>query len=731
MTPFLPVLSLEPRARSAPTTPSQMRNSLALLMGGVLCIAASVTPILAQPSAQPSVQPGSASVPEEARAVFRKKFKNAIKISATKEMERLVRSNLAEATVWIVELAYAQVIRPLDTQAELFASIETTWNKVKRTEFPAEMRRFYESLQGGEFKLYANLTKDYNELVAEYYVALKEEGGPKPTAMIDCAARFDRLTDDFDGMRCDYYASQCAAYSGVSWDKDRAKDLQDLSKACKAYGYMIESRKRMGLKDNLLNQAMPRHNELKKLGYGEGGDGPTSDGNDAGGPNPDAGPAAASDFANIPLEFELLEGIKQFQRPNYFVDEHYPLWHSFYLREVGSSNNNFLRFGPMIAKAGLPISARREGSAKMYIDMDGDEKMGEGDLDIPVKGKLEAVHIKLPVEGRTQHFAFFVQTGQEKDQYQGLETNLQPNDTQVALYTTPAGSMVGTVGGETLRIIDEDMDGVYGGKVNPYGHVGMTESLFQPEFDSMVIGNSKRALPWSRYAIIGKQWFDIHSVNDGTSLGAAPVTLTTGTIQLKFKGPKPAFVIVQGLGSLSEAFFDIAVSSKVEVPAGEYKLLVGMLTKGKKQQLQKVLMVPGSSDISWKVGSGETVKVELGGPFKFDFGCDADSKGCQVIGSTVAVVGSAGERYERPWLCVPRPKASGRKAGAKRGSKAEKMPAVTSTEKVAEKGWVVTWFPGDLPIDIKNAEGSVEVQLTQKKHPMFGRITSDWLPFER
>ncbi|MDF1838171.1 MAG: hypothetical protein P1V35_09905 [Planctomycetota bacterium] len=718
-----------------------MRFPLAFPLAGALCIAASVNHALAGatilPTAQPTMLSGySASVGTlrgDVRAVFRKKFKNAIKINATKEMERLIRSNLSESAVWIVELAHAQVIRPLDTQAELFAQIETTWKKVKRTEFPAEMRRFYESLQGDQFKLYANLTKDYNKLVADYYAELNAEGGPKPNAMVDFANRFDRMTDDFDGMRCDYYASQCAAYAGVSWDKDRAKDLKDLKRACTAYGRMIESRERMGLKDSILTQAMPRYNELVSLGYGPGSEGPAPEGDDAnGGGEPGTpGLGAASNFTNVPLNFELLEGIEQFQRPNYFVDEHYPLWHSFYLREVGSTNDNVLRFGPMIKKSGMPISARRKGSAKLYFDMDGDEEFGEKDIDIPVKGKRESIHLEIPVEGRTHHVAFYVQTGQEKDKYQGLDTNLQPSDTQIGVYATPAGSMVGTIGGESIRIIDEDMDGVYGGKAMPFGHVGLTESLFQPEFDSMVIGGSKRALPWSRYALIGKQWYDLKSENDGTSLGAAPVTLKTGFLQLKFKGPKPAFVIVQGTGSVEEAFFDLSTSSKVEVPTGNYKLLVGMIKKGKKQQLQKVLMIPGSTDLSWNVGSGETVKVELGGPFKFDFGCDADSKGCQVIGTTVAVVGAAGERYERPWLCVPRPKASGRKAGAKRGTKAEKMGAVTSTEEVSKKGWVITWFPKDMGIDIKNAETSVEVQLTQKKHPLFGKITSDWLPFER
>ncbi|MCA9002299.1 MAG: hypothetical protein KDB61_10260, partial [Planctomycetes bacterium] len=573
-------------------------------------------PAATTPSASPATSYG------DTREEFRKKFKNAIKINATKEMEKLLRNNLDETAIWVIELAHSQVIRPSDETADLFVQIEKTWQSAKRTEFPAEMRRFYEGLKGDEFKLYANLTRTYDKLVADYFAELNAEGGPKPTAMIDFADRFDSLCNDFEGLRCDFYASQCAAYAGVSWDKDRAKDLQDLKRACASYGRMIETRERMGLKDSILIQGKPRYQELMKLGYGPDGSGPADgegEGEDEGSSGGGEAPAAAA-AVEIPLEFELLESMEQFERPNYFVDEHYSIWHTLFLREVGSFTEGIHRLAPLIKRSGLPITARREGSAKFFVDMDGDEKMGEGDVEIPVKGKLEPVHFQFPVEGKTHHFAFFVQTGQEKDKYQGLDTNLQPSDRQVALYSSPAGSMVGTVGGETLRIIDEDLDGVYGGKIQSYGHVGLTEGHYQPEFDSMVVGNSKRAIPWSRYVKIDKQWYDLQSILDGTSLAAAPVTVATGELQLKFKGPKPNFVIVQGTDSMSEAFFDLAESSKVEVPTGTYKLLVGMIAQGKKQQVQKILMIPGSEEMSWTVGEGESVKVELGGPFKFDFG---------------------------------------------------------------------------------------------------------------
>ncbi len=176
-----------------------MRTSLALIIGGLVSTAAFTHPVHAQPVAQPTLRTFS----QDTREQFRAKFENAIKIGASKEMARLMRANLAETGMWIVELAHFQVVRPLESQAELFGHLETTWQKAKRTEFPAEMRRFHEGLQGGEFKLYAKLKAAYHKLVQEYFKEIGAEGGPKGTAMIALGERFDRMANDFDGLGCD------------------------------------------------------------------------------------------------------------------------------------------------------------------------------------------------------------------------------------------------------------------------------------------------------------------------------------------------------------------------------------------------------------------------------------------------------------------------------------------------------------------------------------------------
>ena len=97
-----------------------------------------------------------------------------------------------------------------------------------------------------------------------------------------------------------------------------------------------------------------------------------------------------------------------------------------------------------------------------------------------------------------------------------------------------------------------------------------------------------------------------------------------------------------------------------------------------------------------------------------------------IPGSSVVVTGSAHGRYERAWRCVPRPEVSLRKKGAKKGGKPQRMPVLTSQDELYTLGWESAWHPKDLLIEKKPNEKDVEVQLTEKKNKLFGKLASDW-----
>ena len=69
--------------------------------------------------------------------------------------------------------------------------------------------------------------------------------------------------------------------------------------------------------------------------------------------------------------------------------------------------------------------------------------------------------------------------------------------------------------------------------------------------------------------------------------------------------------------------------------------------------------------------------------------------------------------------------ASIRKQGTKKASKPEKMPAVVDQETLY-KDWANSWFPLTLEADFDSGGKGVEIQLTEKKNKLFGKIESDW-----
>ncbi|MFT7486742.1 MAG: hypothetical protein ACI9F9_002598, partial [Candidatus Paceibacteria bacterium] len=226
---------------------------------------------------------------------------------------------------------------------------------------------------------------------------------------------------------------------------------------------------------------------------------------------------------------------------------------------------------------------------------------------------------------------------------------------------------------------------------------------------------------------IGETWYRLENEKSGTSLTGYAVPMETGKINLNFKGKcgNPTWLIVKGMGKYENCYFDV-MNKDTELPVGNYTLYCGEVRKGKKAQVMKTLILPPKDPDPWVVTAGGTTNVPLGAPFGFDFKFDEDGKNISVLGKTVVITGLAGERYERPWNCVPKPTASWRKKGEKRGSKAEKFKKVQSQDEINAGGWGTAWFPVDLEIVKKGASDGSEVQLAEKKNKLFGKIESAW-----
>lgn len=675
-----------------------------------------IAPLLLAPTALDALAASSEPVsllqnPEDKE--FRQKFNQAIKIGAKDEMKKLVDRMTDQAVTWIIQTAESISNSPNDALYDRMAALRNAWKASKGTDFCDKMERYFSLLDPNLKRERIRIRGVFDDSLNEYWANNEKKDGP---TFAKIGAEMTEVAKAFEEVGDHYYASQAWNLVGHCNDEVlRGKKDADLNAACAAYKKCVDAREKIGLKDTIFLTTKPRVDQLTALGFGPDAKGPGGAGGaGAEGPALEAGPALTS-----PLVFELIEEVDAVERPCFVLDELYPTWNSISLSSKGNKV-------PMPRVEAGP-NVHRVGSAKVAIDVDGDGSgESKADVEIPVRGRLEPVVFEVGEGEAKRKMAFLAVTGIEKDSYQKIEMNLAPMDEMMTIYIAPAGSVKGELEGTSIQIFDDNLDGVYGSPASTWGYTGMTKDHFQPELDSMIVGGGKRAVPFSEYVQIEDQWFRLEVQNGGTSVSATPAGLKTGKVSLDAKGLKPDFVIIRGENQYENTFFDLTSAKELEVPVGRYNLFFGMVSKGKKKQMMKAVMIGGDDASSYDVLAGEEVEIKIGAPYGFDFKYVVDDSTVLVTGKSVCVVGRGGERYERIWNAVPKPDVSVRKAGSKRGGKAESMDLVLDQQVITDTGdWAVAWFPRDLEVANKAGEDA-EVQLVEKKNKLFGKIESVW-----
>ena len=675
-----------------------------------------IAPLLLAPTALDALaataEPAPAPVfqtPEDRE--FREKFSQAIKIGAKYEMKKLIDRMTDQAVTWIIQTAESISNSPNDALYERMAALRTAWKSSKGSDFCDKMERYFSLMDPNIKRERIRIRGVYDDSLAEYWANNEKKDG---STFAKVGAELTEVAKAFEEVGDHYYSSQAWNLVGHCNDEAlRGKKDADLNAACAAYKKCLEAREEIGLKDTIYLTTKPRADQLAALGFGP-------DAKGASGAPGEAGPALeAGPSLKTPLTFELIEEIDAIQRPSFVLDELYPTWNSISLASKGNKI-------PMPRVEEGP-NVHRVGSAKVAIDVDGDGSgEGKADVEIPVRGRLEPVVFEVGEGEAKRKMAFLAVTGIEKDSYQKIEMNLAPMDQQMTIYIAPAGSVKGELEGTSIQIFDDNLDGMYGSPASTWGYMGMTKDHYQPELDSMIIGGGKRAVPFSEYVQIEDKWYQLEVENGGTSVTAAPAGLKTGTVSLDAKGLKPNFVIIRGENQYENTYFDLTSAKELEVPVGRYNLFFGMVSKGKKKQMMKAVMIGGDETASYDVLAGEEVEIQIGAPYGFEFEYVFDDSTLLVTGKSVCIVGRGGERYERVWNAVPKPDVSVRKAGSKRGSKGETMDLVLDQQVITDTGdWAVAWFPRDLEVRNKAGE-EVEVQLVEKKNKLFGKIESVW-----
>ncbi|MEM6672659.1 MAG: hypothetical protein AAF726_07425 [Planctomycetota bacterium] len=642
---------------------------------------------------------------------FRDDFDAARKLGIDSKLDELLGDHEEEATHWIVDHAELLDRAPNEVLYERFDALRTTWKRVYESDFPDIMERYFAYADSNAKKERLRIYTRYQNVRKSQLSAQAEKDTARLTLVGD---EYAELGKAFDAVGDKFYASQAYLGEATSLEETYFGKRADLHRVARAYQKALARREEIELKDRFYREVGPRLKSLEGLGFGGGG--ASGEGGGAGGDEvPVSGPELRGPSATVQLTYERLKDMQKADRPSYYVDMHHQIWPAIRLGTVSSSAGfDRVESSPRVI---------REGSSKALIDTDGD---GKGDQVWPTRGRLEVVEIELGSGASKRTWSVLSDIGRQQDFYQGQQLNLEPLDSSWLLYYAPAGSMVGEVGGESIAIVDDNMDGIYGSPPQSIYNVGLTPEVAELEFDSIRVGRAKLAMPWSEYAQIGKAgWHRLESLDGGTRLTAQPVSFKTGTLRLKTKGVKPDYFVIRGLGpDFENTYINVAGGKKVEVPAGRWEFVWGLLRSGKKMQMMKAVMVPTEQMGVYDVREGEDAEIEVGAPFSFDFAAEATADGVRVEGTSVRVIDASGAAYERIYQAVPQPEASVRKKGSRRASASEVMRPAQSQDEIENHGWGAMWKP--LSEEMTLAFEEFEVQLAEAKNKLFGKIESAW-----
>jgi hypothetical protein len=643
---------------------------------------------------------------------FKSNFDKLVAKKDKAELAKLVKSRVKDAVDWTIYTCEQIAAQSSDDLENFMAEMREAWKTAEKTDFAERVYTYYSTVSGGNKKDRVDLKKRFDQAADEM-----EKNAQKKDSFVyqNIVDEFELLGGAFEQVGDMYWSSQAWLACAACYDEPLRGTSADLYKAYNAYIHAVDARDKIELKDPTYEEALHRKAALAAKGF----DKKKKDVAAPAPQEPQSQPAQAGTAATIPMNFEMVASLDAYQRPLYSDDEIYVIWNPIQLKGKGSS-------GGLPYIQGSPLLYRM-GANDLRFDTDGD---GIGDEKVNFTGNIAPVKLTIGKSDELRPWAFLGVLANDKENYENLQVNLAPDDKQISIYTFGAASIVGTIGTTQVRVIDETMDGFYGSAVEARGAFGLSKDNYEPVMDSIVIGTSKRARPWSEYQEIDGKWYKLEIAKTGKEMKATSVSLDTGILKLDYKGPAPTWVVVRGDGEQKNSYFDLVEggSKGVSVPAGKYSLSWGDVRKGKKKQTQKTLMLPGKSTPTWTVAKGQTTVVTLGSPYGFDFNFTTSGDKVTLEGLSVVVTGSQGERYERPWNCVPKPEVEWRLKGSKQGKKAPRMTGILDNNMVNKLGWGPTWGPLDLEFKAATdkAGDKIELQLVDKKHDLFGKIESAW-----
>ena len=388
----------------------------------------------------------------------------------------------------------------------------------------------------------------------------------------------------------------------------------------------------------------------------------------------------------------------------------------------------------------------RLGAAKFAISRVANDSKDAVEIDAGSKGKVTTFWLdadkKLP-------YAMAFWLGTDRELINEAEGNFAPSDTLANVYYRSAASWKAQVGADTITLYDDSGNGNPGdsnpleGEFKSYTLGQPADGTVVPLIDSMRVGKGPR-VPYSEFVKLSTGWHHMKKAN-GDSIGLRPLNpeyMKTGKVKLNWSGPKPTApvqLVVQGTGDYRTAFFDVAGGKEIEVPAGEYAVIYGRVMIGKAPRVQTANLFRGQSP-TFRVDAGKVYELRMGAPFALQFERTGDDT--VVIPALKVFVGESSgcvftDYHGLSIACEVAVAKEGDGKGARpigRFVRFANWDLVNEATKAHPNlGLLTACFPmpenyrsGPLELKLKLPAAAYKLQLSIKKHPLFGEVKSLW-----
>ncbi len=649
---------------------------------------------------------------EDSRAAFLQGWKQAEEVGDVAAQEKLLRRYKEDAIPLFVERAAAYADDP--DQVDLGAWLDRfteVWTRAFKTGFPRNYTRYLAFADRERLDIRRKALGELGQVNRLHLDAL--DG--KDVDLVVARERADALVTSMESCGDLFYLAFAANIQGNLWNPAFFEEGADGRKALAAYQKCLDARKKLGLTNDAFYASTERvWKELRfRLGIVEEGE--EEEAKAALARPEDLKPAEGVEWTSA----ALAPGFVKRDKVVHSCDLDHPDFHTWKRAAFGAPED---QNGKPAAMPGFgpPISILRVGPDKFQLLGGGEPsetfRLGSKPTVVEVPRKL--------TDGSIRPYWVEVVTGTQSDMFQGVQMNLAPTENSgTVYYRSPAEVRAETPFGP-IAVRDLNADGHFGAEEPGLDWAeGLLPDTFYYRPDAIVFGKVKHSWPFSRFvADADGQWYELAMDSHAapTEIRLIPVSGKRGELTVSWKGIKKLKLASLLLKSESRPtkglVVDLAVwkGPKYELPVSQYSFLQARFRDAKGNEV--LVLPPTATPVLVDVKEGASAELEFGAPFRLVTKASLDGKELTVSGRDLHVVGKAGERYLR---MIGAPLYGVEVSG--KGFKGEQLRAPTTEEAGAD--WERLYYPMDLAVELKKPASAMEVELTLKKHPWFGKLT--------